>query len=434
MKTFLATTAALLTITALAVPASANVYPEGTGEPAYTNSAQNTQWFRWDASSGADAYRTDFRWYRNNTEVTSQSTNVSVDGGTMWVNWSGVAALEHGSQYGVCAQGYYSFPNDSLFFADGSNSCSAGTQLGRRSYTTIDRSKPAIAVAAAGGAQVVHSSTVSLHIDFNDDLAGPYPGNFVCVEAGDGSTCSGIYGYSPQCSNPNQVGKVNSFDCQIDVSGSNIPDGPVKFCAIAADAAIPDNPNGPNQTSTADKANLSTGTCDTVVIDRSVPAPPTGGGSGGGVQGGGSSTGSVYTPAPSAGAAPTAGKGIRVLAPKRVKLGGRSILLGVTADKPGRLSLSLLKGTRTKARSSALLKQGASFRRLRLPKGLRPGKHVLKVAFTPQGAQKAVTLRLAITFVAAKKAKASVVRAASAKPRIDHSSVPAPSLPNGHRL
>jgi hypothetical protein len=30
---------------AVASPASAQVQPTGTGEPAYTNSVQNTQWF-----------------------------------------------------------------------------------------------------------------------------------------------------------------------------------------------------------------------------------------------------------------------------------------------------------------------------------------------------------------------------------------------------
>jgi hypothetical protein len=302
-------------------------------------------------------------------------------------------------------------------------------QLGRRSYTTIDRSKPAIGVVAAGGAQTTNSSTVSLHIDFSDDVAGPYPGNFVCVEAGDGPACSGIYAYSPECSVPNQAGKMNSFDCKIDVSGSSIPDGPVKFCAIAADAAIPDNPNGPDQSGSPDKANLSPAQCDTVVIDRASPA-----GSGGGAQGGGSSSaGGASTPSSSTGAVHKGGKGISVLAPKRARLGRRSILLGVTADKPGRLTLSLLKGKTTRARSSAPLKQGVSFRRLHLPKGLSAGKHVLKVAFTPKGATRAVTLKLAITFVGAKKAaKSSVARSASAaKPRIDESSVPAPRLPDG---
>jgi hypothetical protein len=36
-------------------------------------------------------------------------------------------------------------------------------------------------------------------------------------------------------------------------------------CVIAPDASIPDNPTGPNQSSTMDKANLSDPSCDGVV-------------------------------------------------------------------------------------------------------------------------------------------------------------------------
>ncbi len=43
-------------------------------------------------------------------------------------------------------------------------------------------------------------------------------------------------------------------------------------CAISADAAIPDNPSSSNQSSTADKANLSAPVCDSVVLDRAAPS------------------------------------------------------------------------------------------------------------------------------------------------------------------
>jgi len=48
---------------ALAQPAAAQVQPAGTGEPAYTNSQQNKQWFEWPATSGADGYRVKFSHY-----------------------------------------------------------------------------------------------------------------------------------------------------------------------------------------------------------------------------------------------------------------------------------------------------------------------------------------------------------------------------------
>ena len=112
-----------------------------------------------------------------------------------------MATLQHGGQYGVCAQGQYSFPNDSLFFPDGPNSCSMGTMLGRRAYTTIDRSKPTAALQLAGGAAFVKDTKVPVRIDFSDDVAGPFPANFLCFDGRrrprlcDTST-GDIYGYN----------------------------------------------------------------------------------------------------------------------------------------------------------------------------------------------------------------------------------------------
>src|SRR4051794_6305298 len=142
---------AFIAALSVAGPAAAEVTPEGTGEPLYTNSTQNTQWFRTTVPSGSAAYRLKLSYYANNQLVSQQTVN-SVSSGVFWANWSGVATLQHGAQYGICVQGEYQFPNDSLWIPDGPNSCSLGTMLGRRSYTTIDRSKPAVSIAAAAGA------------------------------------------------------------------------------------------------------------------------------------------------------------------------------------------------------------------------------------------------------------------------------------------
>jgi len=91
---------------AAAGQASAQVQPAGTGEPLYTNSAQNTQWFEWPASQGADAYRIRYDYYENNALKASPTVNAaSANSGSSWANWSGVANLQHGGQYGICAQG-----------------------------------------------------------------------------------------------------------------------------------------------------------------------------------------------------------------------------------------------------------------------------------------------------------------------------------------
>jgi plastocyanin len=270
----------LVCAAALAQPAAAQVQPAGTGEPLFTNSAQNTQFFEWPASSGADAYRVQYRYYANNAELASPTVNYGTGAGASWANWSGVANLQHGGQYGICAQGAYSFPDDSLFFPDGPNSCSAGTLLGRRAYTTIDRSKPSAAMTLAGGAAYTRDAKVALKVDFSDDVAGPFPANFVCFQYGGGPTglCDSgkgfIYGYNAPCSVPASAGKSTSFTCTADYGsgGSPAPDGPLWACVRAADAAIPDNPSSSNQSASADKANLSDPACDGVVLDRTAPA------------------------------------------------------------------------------------------------------------------------------------------------------------------
>ncbi len=186
-----------------------------------------------------------------------------------------MATLQHGGQYGVCAQGQYSFPNDSLFFPDGPNSCSMGTMLGRRAHTTIDRSKPTAALQVAAGADYVKDSKIAVRIDFSDDVAGPFPANFLCFQVGGGpqnlcdKNTGAIYGHNPACSVPGSAGKSTTFSCTADYG--QVPDGNVWACVIAADASIPDNPNGPDQSATADKANLSAASCDGVVVDRTPP-------------------------------------------------------------------------------------------------------------------------------------------------------------------
>jgi hypothetical protein len=85
---------------AAAGPAAADVTVEGTGEPAYTNSTNNTQWVHWQRPEGADAYRLHARYYRNNVQVSEVTWPVSEATGTAWLDWNGVATLEHGGQYG----------------------------------------------------------------------------------------------------------------------------------------------------------------------------------------------------------------------------------------------------------------------------------------------------------------------------------------------
>ena len=78
-----------------AAPASADVTVEGTGEPAFTNSTNNTQWVRWQAPGGTDGYRLRIRWYRDGVQL-SEVTQAVPDSGVLWMDWAGVATLEEG--------------------------------------------------------------------------------------------------------------------------------------------------------------------------------------------------------------------------------------------------------------------------------------------------------------------------------------------------
>jgi hypothetical protein len=262
-----------------AQPAAAAVQPAGTGEPAYTNSQQNTQWFEWPSTSGIGSYSVRYDYYENNTLVANPVVSSPNGASNVWANWSGVRNLQHGGQYGVCAQGQYTFPNDSLWISDGPNSCSMGTMLGRRASTTIDRSKPTTAIAVAGGAAATKDPKLAVQVNFSDDVAGPFPANFMCFQfGGTSNVCDSnagfIYGYASACSVPGSGAKSTTFTCTADVGAGDkpAPDGPVWACVIAADASIPDNPSGPNQSQSAEKANLSDAKCDGVLLDRVAPS------------------------------------------------------------------------------------------------------------------------------------------------------------------
>ena len=369
---------------AAAGPAAADVVPEGTGEPAYTNSTQNTQWFRTTVPSGAGAYRLRVRYYANNVLVREETVN-SVSSGVFWANWSGVATLQHGGQYGICVQGEMSFPNDSLYFPDGPNSCSAGTMLGKRTHTTIDRSKPAVAVTAAGGAASTKDGSIPVSIAFSDDVAGPFASTWTCVTAGS-DPCT-QFDYSAACSVPGASGKSTTFACSADAS--QLPDGPVTVCARSADASVPDNPASATQTGTATQANLSDAQCDTVTLDRSVPAPDSGTPDPGTPDPG---TPAPGTPTPGATPAGLQIGSLNILVPKRFRIGRvRQLVVAANASKAGRLTLSLTRGGKVYSRLSVGLSAGKTKQRLRLPRRLKAGTYTVKIAFKASGAGWAAT-------------------------------------------
>ena len=200
--------------------------------------------------------------------------------GTAWANWSGVANLQHGGQYGICAQGRYSFTNDSLFFPDGPNSCSMGTMLGRRAYTTIDRSKPSAAITLAGGAAYTRDAKVAAEGGLQRRRRGPVPGQLrlLPVRRRPDRPVRQRQGLHLRLQRallgPRGRRQVDELHLHGGLRLGREPGAgrPVWACVRAADAAIPDNPSSSNQSASADKANLSDPACDGVVLDRTAPA------------------------------------------------------------------------------------------------------------------------------------------------------------------
>jgi hypothetical protein len=252
---------------AAAAPASAEVTVEGSGEPAFTSSTNNTQWVRSHVPAGTDAYRLHISWYRDAVLVTDTRISAPTSG-VYWIDWAGVATLEEGKTYAICVQGEYSFPNDSLYFPDGPSSCQSGANQGKRTSTTIDRTKPTTSIVAAGGAQFTKGQSIPLSIGFQDATAGPFPATWLCVQPG-ANPCDSGFTHKPECSVPAGGGKNTTFTCGVDAS--QLPDGPVTICAIGADAALPNNASSANQTGQASQANRSDAQCDTVVLDRQGP-------------------------------------------------------------------------------------------------------------------------------------------------------------------
>ena len=270
MRTLLMTLTVALCAIAPATVARADVYVAGTGEPAFTNSAGNTQWVNWSGSATYDSYKLEYDMTDNSVFASTQTTGpMTPDGaGTAWVSWDGVRTLVEGHTYGVCAYGRYTIGDSS---AREAGSCV--TANGKRTSTTIDRTKPAIAVGIDAGAAYSRTGELDYRIDYTDNLAFPFPANFVCRDIGSApaSACPSGFAYDAACSVPAAMNKVTHFTCTEQLAAS-APDGPVTLCVISADAAVPDNPSDADQSGAANNANLSNRVCDSITLDRTAPA------------------------------------------------------------------------------------------------------------------------------------------------------------------
>ncbi|MDX6587100.1 MAG: hypothetical protein QOI31_1573 [Solirubrobacterales bacterium] len=259
-------------------PASAlaDVDVAGTGEPAFTKPGPtntNTQWYSYDVPGGSDGYKLEVTYFKDGVEVNQFTTpDLGLSGATnQWVNWNGIQTLEEGHAYEICIQGLFSLPNDSLYFDDGDDSCSDGAATGKRTETTIDLTKPTVSVELADGAASILGPSVPLEITYTDNLAPPFPANYLCQGVGADSTiCDppAIFGESAPCSVPAASTPSTTFNCTLDTSAVDTDTGEFFACVRAADSAVPDKPGTADQSGNADQANISDPACDSIDLQN----------------------------------------------------------------------------------------------------------------------------------------------------------------------
>ena len=249
---------------ATAGQASAQVQPAGTGEPLYTNSAQNTQWFEWPASQGADAYRIRYDYYENNAlkaspTVNAPSANSGIELGELERRGEPPARrpVRHLRPGPVLVPERLAvLPGRPELVLDGHDARAPRVhddrplQADRR-----DRSSRPGAdfvkdtkVAAAGSTSPTTSPARSPRTSSASRSAAD---RRACATR----TAARSTATTRRARFPGSAGKTTTFTCTADYG--QVADGNVWACVIAADASIPDNPNGPDQSATAEKANLS---------------------------------------------------------------------------------------------------------------------------------------------------------------------------------
>jgi PKD repeat protein len=529
-------------------PAIAAVSVEPTGEPAFTNTTTNTQFIRTSPPSGNsyDGYRLHLGFYVDGNLFTNEYPAVSTtQSQVVFANWIGEGipsdTLLEGHRYGICGTPeWHDFAAlGDNWIPESQNSCSEGSINNKLTNTVIDLTKPQISVSVDGAATYTNNPLLAYHVAYSDNLSPPFPADFICVAKGaPGTVCTGnTYAYDAPCStvtsNPSPLNYT--IDCSQNAGGAG--DGIYNFCAIAADSAIPDNPNNPDQRQTADKANLSLSQCGYITLDRVAPtvtpsaskttvvvgelvtftaagsdsssglnnqwawtwgdntaggsgqspthtftqagtfsvslgtadnagnpgtgtvtmtvnpAPTTGGGTtgggttGGGTTGGGTTGGTASTGSSTGGSATTTPTAIQisqssggggtqstgvgslgVLAPRSIGLSHKTLPLALTAQSAGRARFALVRGGRIVATGTLVITgPGTVGFKLKLPKGLRPGKYKLQVTFVATGQTKGITKSLSLTVKPAVKKRG---RAAS-RPGVVSTGLPPASLGGG---
>ena len=245
---------AALIVLAVAEPAAAQVQPAGTGEPLYTNSQQNTQWLEWPATSGADAYRIQYSYYANNALVANPTVSAAqrrqrlgeLERRRDAAARRPVRHLRAGPV--LAAQRLAVLPRRPELVLDG--------HAARPPRLHDDRPLQAERGGHARRAARRTPTTRPWPCRPPSPMTSPARSRRTSSASSTAASRTSatrtrgfIYGYNTGCSVPGGGGKSTTFTCTADfgAGGSPAPDGPVWACVIAADASIPDNPNGPNQ-------------------------------------------------------------------------------------------------------------------------------------------------------------------------------------------
>jgi hypothetical protein len=378
MRLLIAIVCAAALVPATAEASSFSVAPE----PAYTKGTTNQwrvtryhaaedNWFYVCTSASADGVtipgeQSDGASGPSTTNCTGNSPL-----GTASLSFALSGPMASGHTYALCASGYVDWPNP----LGGSFWNSIGTEC--RS-TTLDDSKPVL--TPSFGSATTRDPQATLTVGYSDTVSPPWAGDgglFACVTAADACTPSAAG--ASGCSAPAAATRTTSFSCAVTLPS----DGRWRACVQGADRAVPDTADwgaaGPTQ------ANVSEVACTTITLDRSAVAPP------------------VVTPpvvTPPVVTPPAKSAAITLRAPKTLKLTRRKLALALTADSPGRATVTLLKGARVIAKGARALVPGTTGYALRLPaRRLAAGRYVVTVSFTARGAERATTRVAKVRFV-----------------------------------
>ena len=264
-----------------AQPAAAQVQPAGTGEPLYTNSAQNTQWFEWPATSGIDGYRVRFDYYENNALVANPTQNPPQR------REQRVGQLVRREEAParrpvrrlcpgllLVPQRLAVHPRRPELVLDGHDARPPRLHDDRPLEAERRRSRVAGGAAATKDAKVADPGQLRRRRRRARSRPTSCASSSAARATSATPTPASSTATTPRARCPASGGKSTTFTCTADFgSGNNpAPDGPVWACVIAADAAIPDNPNGPNQSaSRRARPTCPTPKCDSVLLDRTAP-------------------------------------------------------------------------------------------------------------------------------------------------------------------